>query len=353
MTRRVCYPGAVTKGSQGGGVGERADALMDTLAWSLARGAVDAVRYQPAHLDLAVACGASQPDVPPRLAYWLAEARALPAVRVLRKLPHAGVRLTSTLAARWFGPTASAVVRWASGAVAARADQVGAATLQRPLRARVHPGMLVPHPHAVAVLALDMRGFSLLTRVLHDTQYLADLIGEYLSELTRVVERHRGVVFQYTGDGLLALFLPELAGMEDGPMLERVVHATSAELHEAFQTMRQRWRDEWRASGRDGVDVGLGIGVSFGRATIGLLGPSGKKQFGVIGEPVNLAAFLCSQAPAGMALVDRGSFLRAGAEPPRLPVRRLKSRKRHQRIDVLRLRYTAARPIRPTAAAGS
>jgi class 3 adenylate cyclase len=56
------------------------------------------------------------------------------------------------------------------------------------------------------------------------------------------------------------------------------------------------------------------IGLSFGPATIGF-GPAGKKQFGVIGEPVNLAAFLCSQAYAGSLLVDRDSFVRAGATP--------------------------------------
>src|SRR5439155_265482 len=82
----------------------------------------------------------------------------------------------------------------------------------RRLVARVHPGLLVPHLHVVAVLAVDMRGFSKLTGALEDTQYLAELIEIYLTELTEVVERDRGVVFQYTGDGLLALFLPELAG---------------------------------------------------------------------------------------------------------------------------------------------
>ena len=70
-------------------------------------------------------------------------------------------------------------------------------------------------PDAKAIkVALDMRGFSHLTRVLHDTQYLADLIGEYLTEMTEIIEAHRGVVFQYTGDGLLAIFLPELSGSD-------------------------------------------------------------------------------------------------------------------------------------------
>src|SRR5438874_917902 len=81
------------------------------------------------------------------------------------------------------------------------------------------------------VLAVDMRGFSHLTQVLQDTQYLADLIGEYLTEMTEIIEGHRGIVFQYTGDGLLAIFLPELAGSDAAVMLERVVYDVGRALH--------------------------------------------------------------------------------------------------------------------------
>ncbi len=293
-----------------------------------------------------LACGADQPDVPAPLARWLVDARAWPAYRQAITIPHRMVRLVAAAAARALGPTASALVRWSSGAVAAAADHAGAATLQHPLRARAHPGLLVPHPHQLVVLALDMRGFSHLTRVLHDTQYLADLIGEYLTEMTEVIEGHRGVVFQYTGDGLLAIFLPELAGTDPATTLERVVDDAGRALHARFDQLNARWRADWRAAGREVATIGLGIGVSFGRATIGLLGPSGKKQFGVIGEPVNQAAYLCSQAPAGTLLVERDAFTRSGAPIPAEPVMRLRSKKRHQRIDTLLFRYGCAAPRR-------
>ncbi len=323
---------------------EATNELLDGLAWRLARAAVDVVRYQPRQLDLVLACGAEQPEVPAPVARLLADARSSSFLREVSEIPHRMVRLVAAEAARLFGPTGSAVVRWSSGAVAAAADHAGASTLQQPLRARVHPGMLVPHPHQVAIVALDMRGFSHLTRVLHDTQYLADLIGEYLSDMTAIVESHRGVVFQYTGDGLLALFLPELSGTDAAGMLDRVVHEAGPALHRAFDRLHASWHAEWRSAGRDVATVGLGVGASFGRATIGLLGPSGKKQFGVIGEPVNQAAYLCSQAPAGTMLVERDAFCRAGAPIPAERIVRLRSKKRHQRIDTVWLRYGAAAP---------
>jgi class 3 adenylate cyclase len=316
-----------------------ADSFFDAISWRAARKAVDVVRYRPRQLDLVLACGADQPEMPAPVARWLVDARTWPPLRKASGIPHLLVRLVAAETARWFGPTASAVLRWSSGAIATAADHAGATTLQQPLRARAHPGMLVPHPHQVAVIAVDIRGFSNLTRVLQDTQYLADLIGEYLTEMTEIIERHRGVVFQYTGDGLLAIFLPELAGTDAATMLERVVHEAGRDLHARFDQLNVGWRADWRASGRDVATIGLGVGVSFGRATIGLLGPSGKKQFGVIGEPVNQAAYLCSQSPAGTLLVDRDSFTRAQAPIPTDRIVRLRSKKRHQRIDTLWMRF--------------
>jgi class 3 adenylate cyclase len=313
--------------------------LLDALEWSAARRAVDAVRYQPRQLALVMARAGSQAAMRPPVARWLAETRKLPAVVKAASVPQSAVRIVAAEATRWFGPTASALVRWFSAAVAAAADRFGAVAMQQVLSDRAHPGMLVPHPHAVAVLALDMRGFSHLTRVLQDSQYLADLIGEYLSALTHVVERHRGVVFQYTGDGLLALFLPELAGANDAKMLDQLTRAMSPELHQAFDATYERWQSEWRVRGREGAEIGLGAGLSFGCATIGFMGPAGKKQFGVIGEPVNTAAFLCSQAHPGTVLIDCDSFVRAGGVPPLAKVIRLRSKKRHQRIETFSLRY--------------
>ena len=314
-------------------------AAADRVAWVAAREAVEAVRYQPPHLKMLLACGASQPDVPEALARWLLETPARPAMRELSGLPHAAVRAVAARAAAWFGPTASAVVRFSSGATAAAADRMSAEPLERRMRASVHPGLLVPHPHDVAVLAVDMRGFSELTRALDDTQYLTDLIEQYLSAMTRVVEEHRGVVFQYTGDGLLALFLPELAALPASALFERLVHNTTHALHGEFDALHARWRAEWHASGRDTVPIGLGVGVSFGRVTMGFMGASGKKHFGALGEAVNVAALLCGEAEAGTVLVDRDSFMRAGLTPLRTRVVRVRSRKLRRRLEAVSIRH--------------
>ncbi|MGH7894743.1 MAG: hypothetical protein ACREQL_08745, partial [Candidatus Binatia bacterium] len=206
------------------GLGDSLGALWDALVLGTVRGAVEAVRYRPQHTALVIACGGDQPEVPQPIVRWWAGLRVSPIFLEISHLPHVLVRRAAAISERWFGPTASAVVRWLSGATATATDHATARPIERTLRARAHPGLLVPHLHDAAVLAVDMRGFSNLTRELRDTQYLSQLIGEYLTELTTVVERHGGVVFQYTGDGLLAVFLPELAGLTAADLLDRSVH---------------------------------------------------------------------------------------------------------------------------------
>src|SRR5438128_5421312 len=100
------------------------DMAIDRLAWSAARSAVDAVRYQPAHTKLLMACGASQADGPQRWVGGVAALLARPPVARWLDLPHRGVRAVAGIAARWFGPTASAHVRIAAGATAATASRL-------------------------------------------------------------------------------------------------------------------------------------------------------------------------------------------------------------------------------------
>jgi class 3 adenylate cyclase len=312
---------------------ERLVASLREMTWTLVRWAVGTIRYEPSRLDLALAHGVSGGRVPAPVARWVTAEHARPAVDRLGGIPYGILRRAIVAAEALLGPPGAALVRWLSAAVLSGVDRAAAEALGPRL------GLLVPHLHDVAVLALDMRGFSRLTSELRDTQYLADLIGEYLSEMTRVVETQHGVVFQYTGDGLLAIFLPEATDSTAAATLERLVHETSRDLHAAFDRLAARWHAEWAEAGRPHTAVGLGIGISCGPATIGLIGPAGKKQFGVVGEPVNLAAFLCSQAYAGTALVDREAFARAAAPVPDGARVRLKSKKRHQRLDAVGLRF--------------
>src|SRR5437867_13066590 len=110
-----------------------AEVTLDGLIWTAARSTVDAVRFQPAHTKLLMACSASQADGPQRWVGGVAALLARPRVARWLDLPHRGVRAVADFAARWLGPTASALVRFSSGAAAAAADRLSAGAVERVL----------------------------------------------------------------------------------------------------------------------------------------------------------------------------------------------------------------------------
>ena len=68
--------------------------------------------------------------------------------------------------------------------------------------------------------------------------------------------------------------------------------------------MRDQVRDLAAAHGKRGHDLGLGVGIAEGYATIGAIGFEGRWDYGAIGTVTNLAARLCGEAKAGQILVS-------------------------------------------------
>lgn len=305
------------------------------LSVRTARDTVEAVRYEPRRLVLA---GGKTFDA------WQVS-RASPAMgRASRWIDRSSESIAGA-AGRYFGRTAEAWVRWGTEAAEGWIDDLGSSAIDHlPVPGIVTPRMLRPHVHTVGVLVVDMRGFSKLTLALDDPEELTARVEEYLAEMTDVVERHSGVVFQYTGDGLLALFLPELTRRHGARLVEHMIGPVSSDLHRAFHELHARWLDQWSdPAERPFPSVGLAAGVTYGAGTIGMVGPPGRKYFGIIGSPVNQAAYFCSQARAGTTLVDEATLLETGARRPGPSRRvRLRSEKLHQRISAVEVRHPAA-----------
>lgn len=295
-----------------------------------ARDTVGAVRYEPRRMVLA---GGRTLDE-------LRASRASPAMGRVSHWIDQSVDSIADAAGRRFGETAAAWVRWVTEAAGGLIDDLGSSAIDHiPVPGAVTPRMLKPHVHTVGVLVLDMRGFSKLTLALDDPQELTARVEEYLAEMTNVVEKHSGVVFQYTGDGLLALYVPELTRLDGRSLVEHMMGPVSADLHLAFDRLHEQWRLEWESQKRRVPEIGLAVGLTYGAGTIGMVGPPGRKYFGIVGAPVNQAAFYCSQARAGTTLIDEETLRATGALRPKASSRvRLRSEKLHQRIATIELR---------------
>jgi class 3 adenylate cyclase len=120
-----------------------------------------------------------------------------------------------------------------------------------------------------------------------------DLLRAYHATLGRTVDDFGGTLEHFAGDGVMIFFSDPLP--VDRPA-ERAVRMAIA-LQEAFTPIAQAWQ-------KLGHDVGLGIGVAQGEATLGVIGFEQRWEYAAIGNVPNLAARLCGEARAGEIMLD-------------------------------------------------
>jgi adenylate cyclase len=131
----------------------------------------------------------------------------------------------------------------------------------------------------VSVLMSDVRGFTTLAEEMAPAE-ITKTMNEYFAAMIEVVMARRGMVNDFVGDGLLAVFGAPL----DDP--EHAWHAVSAAL--AMQEALARLNRTWQARGR--VTLAIGVAVNTGDVFAGNLGGAQRKKYAVMGDPVNTVA---------------------------------------------------------------
>jgi adenylate cyclase len=131
----------------------------------------------------------------------------------------------------------------------------------------------------VSVLMSDVRGFTTLSETMPPAE-ISEIMNEYFAEMVEVVMQRRGMVNDFIGDGLLAVF----GAPVDDP--EHAWHAVSAAL--AMQAALAGLNERWRARG--GVTLAIGVAVNTGEVFAGNLGSPRRKKYTVMGDPVNTVA---------------------------------------------------------------
>jgi class 3 adenylate cyclase len=153
-------------------------------------------------------------------------------------------------------------------------------------------GMLETHRREIAVLFCDLRGFTAFTRSAEPEDVIG-VLAQFHAVVGELVRRHQGTVGYFSGDGLMVYFndplpCPDPAG--------RAVQM-GLDLRAAMVEPQAKWRAV-------GHDVGLGVGVALGYATLGTIGFEGCLGYGAVGSVVNLASRLCDEAAPGEILVS-------------------------------------------------
>ncbi len=126
------------------------------------------------------------------------------------------------------------------------------------------------------VLFADLEGFTALTERIGATSTV-DLLNDYFSEMTEILERSGGVVTQFQGDAILATFNIPLADPE---------HASKA------VTAAMEMQKAVRARTFGGQNIDNRIGINSGQVVAGAVGASDRLSYTVHGDAVNVAARL-------------------------------------------------------------
>jgi adenylate cyclase len=167
------------------------------------------------------------------------------------------------------------------------------------------------------ILFSDIRGFSTMAEQL-SAREVASILAKHLSAMAEVVLAHGGTIDKFAGDGVMAVF-----GAPD-PQPDHAERALKCAL--AMQARQQQLN--WESWAEGVPPLGIGIGVNTGTVIAGTFGGGGRLEYTVMGDAVNLAQRLQSEAGAGEILAAASTTTLApeiAAEP--IGLKQVKGRK--------------------------
>jgi adenylate cyclase len=153
--------------------------------------------------------------------------------------------------------------------------------------------ILESHRRDIVVVFCDLRGYTAFSETAEPEEVL-DFLREYHGALGPLVRQFEGTLDQFSGDGIMVFFndpvpIPDPA--------ERAVKMAAA-MREAAGALITAWRERGR-------ELGFGVGIAQGYATLGQIGFSERSGYTAIGTVCNVAARLCGEAKDGQILLSQ------------------------------------------------
>ena len=149
------------------------------------------------------------------------------------------------------------------------------------------------HRREITVLFLDLRGFTAFAETA-EPEELMEVLHEYHAEMGKLVLQHEGTLEHFAGDGMMVFFNDPVPIPNPAQQALRMALA-----------MRERVKDLIVRWSKLGHELGFGIGIAQGYATLGAIGFEGRWEYGAIGTVTNLASRLCGEAKPGQILIPQ------------------------------------------------
>ena len=152
--------------------------------------------------------------------------------------------------------------------------------------------ILESHRREIVVVFCDLRGFTGFAERAEPEEVMA-LLREYHAAMGPIVAQYEGTIDHYGGDGIMVFFNDPIPTPDPA---RRAIDMAVA--------MRERAQPLLRLSRRQGHDLGFGVGIAQGYATLGQIGFAERMDYTAIGTVTNLAARLCAEAKDGQILLS-------------------------------------------------
>ncbi len=151
---------------------------------------------------------------------------------------------------------------------------------------------LESHRREITALFCDLRGFTGFSES-SDPEDVMVLLRDYHAAIGKIIIKYSGTLERYAGDGVMVVFNDPVP--IENPAMQAVLMAL--EMRETIGALIEKWK-------RLGHDLGFGIGIAHGFATLGTIGFEGRFDYAAIGTVSNVASRLCDEAKPGQILIS-------------------------------------------------
>jgi class 3 adenylate cyclase len=152
------------------------------------------------------------------------------------------------------------------------------------------------HRREITVIFCDLRNFTEFSSLAEPEEAMR-VLQEYYKVLGSLLHRFEATIEHFAGDGLMAFFNDPLPCPDPEARAVRMAVMMQQEVGKLIEAWRKR-----------GLNLGFGIGISSGYATLGHIGSEEQFHYAAIGSVANLASRLCDKARSGQILITEAVY---------------------------------------------
>lgn len=146
----------------------------------------------------------------------------------------------------------------------------------------------------VTVFMADLRDFTPFSQS-RDAEEILSILNRYYSFVIEIIQKHKGIIVDFYGDGMLAFFDPL-----NGSILSSIRDA----LFCAFQMQNKMGEFNKKNLSKGLPNLNIGIGINCGEVVVGNIGSETRAKYGIVGAPVNITNRIQSVANPGEVIIS-------------------------------------------------